>query len=129
MKRSVSSLFLVLAAAGCGRGSGGSPTCGLALLAGPSLITLYLVHARGARGPSRDRPHYRRQQGSEPVRCACRLGQRQQSPLSVVRWFRFAANVVTKAHPVAVTAPRRIVDGRERVTLNTTYVRALESAG
>ena len=36
---------------------------------------------------------------------------------------------MTKAHPVAVTAPRRIVDGRERVTLNTTYVRALESAG
>lgn len=30
---------------------------------------------------------------------------------------------------VAVTAPRRIVDGRERVTLNTTYVRALERAG
>ena len=30
---------------------------------------------------------------------------------------------------VAVTAPRRIVDGRERVTLNTTYVRALEAAG
>jgi putative glutamine amidotransferase len=34
---------------------------------------------------------------------------------------------VTQA--VAVTAPRRIVDGRERVTLNTTYVRALEGAG
>ncbi|HEV2672841.1 MAG TPA: gamma-glutamyl-gamma-aminobutyrate hydrolase family protein [Gemmatimonadales bacterium] len=35
-------------------------------------------------------------------------------------------------HPspaVAVTAPRRLVDGRERVTLNTAYVRALESAG
>ncbi|HEY6092447.1 MAG TPA: gamma-glutamyl-gamma-aminobutyrate hydrolase family protein [Gemmatimonadales bacterium] len=31
--------------------------------------------------------------------------------------------------PVAVTAPRRVVDGRERVTLNTTYVRALEAAG
>ncbi|HXM38780.1 MAG TPA: gamma-glutamyl-gamma-aminobutyrate hydrolase family protein [Gemmatimonadales bacterium] len=30
---------------------------------------------------------------------------------------------------VAVTAPRRVVDGRERVTLNTTYVRALEGAG
>ena len=30
---------------------------------------------------------------------------------------------------VAVTAPRRIVDGRERVTLNTAYVRALEGAG
>lgn len=33
------------------------------------------------------------------------------------------------ASPVAVTAPRRLVDGRERVTLNTTYVRALEGAG
>lgn len=31
--------------------------------------------------------------------------------------------------PVAVTAPRRLVDGRERVTLNTAYIRALESAG
>ena len=30
---------------------------------------------------------------------------------------------------VAVTAPRRLVDGRERVTLNTAYVRALENAG
>lgn len=30
---------------------------------------------------------------------------------------------------VAVTAPRRLVDGRERVTLNTAYVRALETAG
>lgn len=30
---------------------------------------------------------------------------------------------------VAVTAPRRLVGGRERVTLNTAYVRALESAG
>ena len=30
---------------------------------------------------------------------------------------------------VAVTAPRRHVDGRERVTLNTSYVRALDSAG
>jgi putative glutamine amidotransferase len=28
-----------------------------------------------------------------------------------------------------VTAPRRIVEGRERVTLNTAYVRALEQAG
>jgi putative glutamine amidotransferase len=35
----------------------------------------------------------------------------------------------TPATPVAVTAPRRLVDGRERVTLNTAYVRALESAG
>lgn len=30
---------------------------------------------------------------------------------------------------VAVTAPRRQVDGRERVTLNTAYVRALDAAG
>jgi len=28
-----------------------------------------------------------------------------------------------------VTAPRRLVEGRERVTLNTAYVRSLESAG
>lgn len=33
------------------------------------------------------------------------------------------------APAVAVTAPRRLVEGRERVTLNTAYVRALESAG
>jgi putative glutamine amidotransferase len=30
---------------------------------------------------------------------------------------------------VAVTAPRRLVEGRERVALNTAYVRALERAG
>ncbi|HLZ44230.1 MAG TPA: gamma-glutamyl-gamma-aminobutyrate hydrolase family protein [Gemmatimonadales bacterium] len=36
---------------------------------------------------------------------------------------------MTQALPVAVTAPRRMVDGRERVTLNTAYVRALERAG
>ncbi len=33
------------------------------------------------------------------------------------------------APAVAVTAPRRMVEGRERVTLNTAYVRALERAG
>ena len=33
------------------------------------------------------------------------------------------------APAVAVTAPRRLVEGRERVTLNTAYVRALEGAG
>ncbi|MFN2571041.1 MAG: gamma-glutamyl-gamma-aminobutyrate hydrolase family protein [Gemmatimonadales bacterium] len=33
------------------------------------------------------------------------------------------------APAVAVTAPRRLVEGRERVTLNTAYIRALESAG
>ncbi len=37
---------------------------------------------------------------------------------------------MTSAPPtVAVTAPRRLVEGRERVTLNTAYVRALERAG
>ena len=36
---------------------------------------------------------------------------------------------MTQAQPVAVTAPRRMVDSRERVTLNTAYVRALETAG
>ena len=36
---------------------------------------------------------------------------------------------MTQAQPVAVTAPRRMVDGRERVTLTTAYVRALEIAG
>ena len=33
------------------------------------------------------------------------------------------------APAVAVTAPRRLVEGRERVTLNTAYVRALAGAG
>lgn len=37
--------------------------------------------------------------------------------------------MATAAAPVAVTAPRRMVDGRERITLNTAYVRALEGAG
>ncbi|HYX81523.1 MAG TPA: gamma-glutamyl-gamma-aminobutyrate hydrolase family protein, partial [Gemmatimonadales bacterium] len=36
---------------------------------------------------------------------------------------------MSTAPAVAVTAPRRVVEGRERVTLNTAYVRALESAG
>jgi len=36
---------------------------------------------------------------------------------------------VSTAPAVAVTAPRRLVEGRERVTLNTAYVRALERAG
>jgi len=36
---------------------------------------------------------------------------------------------VKPAPAVAVTAPRRLVEGRERVTLNTAYVRALEGAG
>src|SRR2546422_6328230 len=46
MNRSVVCLLLVLAAAGCTRGSGGSPTCGLAMLAGPALITSQLTNAR-----------------------------------------------------------------------------------
>jgi putative glutamine amidotransferase len=37
--------------------------------------------------------------------------------------------VIAARSAVAVTAPRRLVDGRERVTLNTAYVRALENAG
>jgi hypothetical protein len=39
-------LVLVLAVAACGRGSGGSPTCGIAAIAGPSLITSQLANAR-----------------------------------------------------------------------------------
>ena len=39
-------LALVLLVAACGRGSGGSPTCGIAFLAGPSLITSQLANAR-----------------------------------------------------------------------------------
>ena len=37
--------------------------------------------------------------------------------------------IATAAIPVAVTAPRRMVNDRERVTLNTAYVRALDGAG
>jgi hypothetical protein len=39
-------LLLLLAVSACGRGSGGSPTCGIAALAGPSLITSQLSNAR-----------------------------------------------------------------------------------
>jgi hypothetical protein len=39
-------LTLVAGVAGCNRGTGGSPTCGIALLAGPSLITSQLANAR-----------------------------------------------------------------------------------
>jgi hypothetical protein len=39
-------LALVLLVAACGRGNGGSPTCGIAFLAGPSLITSQLTNAR-----------------------------------------------------------------------------------
>jgi hypothetical protein len=38
--------LLLLVAAACNRGSSGSPTCGIALLAGPSLITSQLANAR-----------------------------------------------------------------------------------
>lgn len=38
--------MLVAAAAACNRGTNGSPTCGIALLAGPSLITSQLTNAR-----------------------------------------------------------------------------------
>jgi len=38
--------LLLLVAAACNRGSSGSPTCGIALLAGPSLITTQLQNAR-----------------------------------------------------------------------------------
>ena len=39
-------LTIVLIVAACGRGSSGSPTCGIAFLAGPSLITSQLTNAR-----------------------------------------------------------------------------------
>jgi hypothetical protein len=45
MTRAALSLLLLLATA-CGRGSGGSPTCGIALLAGPGLVTSQLSNAR-----------------------------------------------------------------------------------
>jgi hypothetical protein len=38
--------LLLLVAAACNRGTSGSPTCGIALLAGPSLITSQLTNAR-----------------------------------------------------------------------------------
>ena len=38
--------LLLLVAAACSRGSSGSPTCGIALLAGPGLITSQLSNAR-----------------------------------------------------------------------------------
>src|SRR5258706_16135283 len=45
MNRPLVSLLLLLPAAACTR-SGGSPTCGIALLAGPGLITSQLSNAR-----------------------------------------------------------------------------------
>jgi hypothetical protein len=44
MTRSLLLLLFVVGA--CGRGSGGSPTCGIALIAGPSLIMQQLANAR-----------------------------------------------------------------------------------
>ena len=44
MKRMV--LPILMLAVGCNRGTGGSPTCGIALLAGPSMITSQLANAR-----------------------------------------------------------------------------------
>src|SRR5262245_65543573 len=44
MKRTVVPMLLLLAA--CNRGTSGSPTCGIALLAGPGLITSQLSNAR-----------------------------------------------------------------------------------
>ena len=47
MNRSAVPIFLLLAVAtACNRGTSGSPTCGIALLAGPSLITSQLTNAR-----------------------------------------------------------------------------------
>jgi hypothetical protein len=46
MNRPILALLLLLAA--CGSGGGGSPTCGLALLAGPSLIISQLENPRAA---------------------------------------------------------------------------------
>src|SRR3989449_9242529 len=45
MNRPLVSLLLLLPAAACTRSSG-SPTCGIALLAGPSLVTSQLANAR-----------------------------------------------------------------------------------
>jgi hypothetical protein len=39
-------LLLALVVAACSRGSSGSPTCGIAAIAGPSLITSQLTNAR-----------------------------------------------------------------------------------
>lgn len=39
-------LLLLFVVGACGRGSGGSPTCGIALIAGPSLIMQQLANAR-----------------------------------------------------------------------------------
>jgi hypothetical protein len=46
MKRAAIPLLMLLAAPACNRGTSGSPTCGIALLAGPSMITSQLSNAR-----------------------------------------------------------------------------------
>jgi hypothetical protein len=47
MKRATIPLLMLLAATACARGgTSGSPTCGIALLAGPSMITSQLSNAR-----------------------------------------------------------------------------------
>jgi hypothetical protein len=46
MTRRLLPLLLGAFAFSCGRGSGGSPTCGIALIAGPSLIASQLSNAR-----------------------------------------------------------------------------------
>jgi hypothetical protein len=45
-KRLVTPPLLLLAMVACGRGTGGSPTCGIALLAGPAMITSQLSNGR-----------------------------------------------------------------------------------
>lgn len=46
MTRAALSLLVLLTTAACNRGASGSPTCGIALLAGPSMITSQLTNAR-----------------------------------------------------------------------------------
>src|SRR5436190_4703646 len=46
MKRVALPTLMLAAGAACNRGTGGSPPCGIALLAGPSMITSQLSNAR-----------------------------------------------------------------------------------
>ncbi|HYX81522.1 MAG TPA: hypothetical protein VE714_03960 [Gemmatimonadales bacterium] len=46
MNRAAFPVLALLTAAACSRGQSGSPTCGIALLAGPGLITAQLQNAR-----------------------------------------------------------------------------------
>src|SRR2546428_349298 len=98
MNRPALSLFGLLTAAACSRGSGGSPTCGLAMLAGPSLIASQLQNARAVL--------------TDPPR-----GIPDSLPARVIE---------QKAGSGGSGA---LIVGRERVTLNTASVRALEHAG